>query len=180
MLILNRAALWPLTLLAGVLMASPAAAKDRPIIIDDGSPLKIQHDEGWKVVDQRTLVTRYPDNTVTSVEVTPEHGDRQVFGFSQQQCEIDLTFGEIRLAVQTDSNGQNLRVMTLGDTRFSVHLLKKSKRRFQSTSSGPRTIELKILKAGVAESVAPHSGHTRIVIHYEDTVERGSAPPSTL
>jgi hypothetical protein len=168
MLNLNRAALWIMVLAAGVVFQHPAWAQaDRPIIIHGGSPLSIRYDGKWKKTNPLTLVTQHHDSTVTSVEVTLNGGAMQSIPFKNQQCDIRLKFGSIKLAVQTDPNGQNLRATIFGGASFDKDLVKKHARLYESRVSDARVESLTILKDGVPESIGSVTGSVDIVIRHQ-------------
>jgi hypothetical protein len=165
----KRTNLWMLAFAASLAFRSAASARpvDRPIIIIGGSPLIIEQRDGRLVqIDPRTLITHYPNNAVTSIEINSV-GGHQVLRFEGQQCELQLTYGDIRIAVQTDPIGQNLRVTAVGDRTF-MELLKKRRGRFQTgaRASDAAIEHLRVLRNGAEQRFEQPSGHTEIVIHY--------------
>ena len=141
---------------------------DRPIIIGGGSPLVIQQQAGClRPVDHRTLVPDSPDSTVTSVDVTSDGSLVRSLPFARTQCGIGFTFGDIHLAIQTDPQGRNLRIVALGDATFETHFRPEAGR-FVSTAAGPDLAfrNLSIHRGGVAHRVRRALGHTEIQIHY--------------
>ena len=157
MLKLNRAASWMLVLAAGVAFQHPAWAQpERPIIIHGGS-LEVRYEGGWRHINPVTVGYHSYDSRVTKVQVSVNDGAPQVIAFDHQQCEIRVKVGTIGLAVQTDPNGQNLRVTAFGGPRFGkeLALVKKPKGFYQSRSKEP-LVGFAILKDGVP--VGPEAG----------------------
>jgi hypothetical protein len=147
---------------------------DRPITISGGSPLTIQQQGArLRLVNHRTLVPDHPDSTVTSVDVASDGRLVRSVRLGHRQCGVSFHFGHIELALQTDPQGRNLRIVALGDTRFATSFRPEAGG-FASISRGPELAfrNLKIHLGGVAHRVRPALGHTEIVIHY---VERGEA-----
>jgi hypothetical protein len=172
----TRNILWTLALAAGVVsQCSAQPPRDRPILISGGSPMIIEQPEGkLKVIDARNLVTAYPDSRVTSIEVDSAGGRHQTVAFERpQQAEVEFAVGEKRIAVQTDPNGQNLRIAAVSGIVFSNRALKSHGKRFvlgaepTPEKGPPEPIQLRILKGRVEQPLDPVSGHTRITIHYE-------------
>jgi hypothetical protein len=174
MLKLNCAASWMLFLAAGVAFQHPAWAQtDRPIIIHGGSPLVIEQNNGdaLRVRDDHTLVSAYPDNTVTRVEV--EWGPflrhrKQSFEFNREECNIRLSFGDIQLEVQTDAQGKNLQIVANPATSFRQHFRQTGARfEHKPSGAGPAFMIGTIRKARRDQPAVPASGHTKVVIHNE-------------
>jgi hypothetical protein len=180
MLALNRTFLSPLVFLAGALIAIPAAAKDRPIIISAGSPLDIQHDEGWRVDDDRTISTNFPDNHVSAIDVTIDKAAPLIFPFKHQQAEVLLSYDYVQIWLQTDRNGQNLRVVTLGDAHFSGDFEWVNKGLFRTVKTAPKAsvTELSIIAGAKVHPVTvPAGAHIVILIHYRDPGDPDSPAP---
>lgn len=170
MLTLNRTSLWPLAFLAGVLLANPAAAKDRPIIISAGSPLDLQHADGWRVVDAQTLVTSFPSNWVRSIEVKigPEASQTLLpFTFDHELTQIQLTYDNIQVFVQTGLKGENIRVV-IGGASLPGDFQWVSPDLFRSRRTKPTSLSLSVMKNGVLTPVDVQGKHVRIAIHYGD------------
>ncbi len=146
------------------------SAKDRPILIGGGSPLVIQQVDGClHLVDARTLTTAFPDYAVTGIEVNPGSRGARPLMFRNQHCEIRFSFGSLQLAVQTDPEGRNLRIVIRGKKLFGADFVPvtiEDRSAFQSRLSRGSISNLTIVKACVSKAVRLASGHNEIVIHY--------------
>ncbi len=139
---------------------------DRPIIISGGSPLAITSLGGWTRVNPRTIISPYSDNAVTSVEVNPESPTARFFEVRDDEpCDLCLTFGTVRLAVQTDPEGRNLRVVTLGDSLFTSHFVQEDETTLRSRDAEACIQNFTIARNGERFHVELAPGETRIVIH---------------
>ena len=139
---------------------------DRPITIASGSPLTIRSRRGClRRLGNRALVATHPEDVITSVVVKLARGEPVIFPFDDEACDISLTFGDIRLVVQTDPEGRHLRIVTLGSMGLLEHF-RKVDGGFESLAEDAIIQDLRILKAGVAQTVEqPGSDYTKIVIH---------------
>ena len=104
------------------------APHNSPITISSGSPLRIQTDDGWTQIDARTIVTQSPEGQVSKVTVVDPGGTHPLVG-SSTGSQYDITFEfppatgslHLKLGVQTNPEGRNVRVVTRCDASFGKH-----------------------------------------------------------
>jgi hypothetical protein len=102
---------------------------DTPITISDSSPLRLRSRLQWAKYDPKEVVplTREVDRSVTLVSVMVNGQQLGPIKFNKQMCEVDITYGDIKLAVKTNPEGGMLRVRS-GPREFAtdyVHSIEK-------------------------------------------------------
>ncbi len=155
----------PLLALAAASGRLLAQGGDTPIIISDGS-LKMHSGVRWADYPQETPTRRrHPNNGkhISSVEVLLA-GNTTAVPFSNQQCEVTVTYAGMDVVLTTNPTGRNLKIET-NWSAFQAGATPNDLEHTNPTSSISRVI---VKRDGTAVVDQSPSGGTRITVHYVD------------
>jgi len=141
--------------------------QDDPITISDGSPLTLHSRLPWVVHGPAEVGPADKLHSVTSVSVVVNGQQLGPFPFNKQQCEVDIIWGPVTLAVTTNPQGRALRVKTTLGT-FAKDFVAKDQNTYESNTGQHFISRVTVKQNGSVrlDQPWPQSGTKEITIHY--------------
>ncbi len=145
-----------------------ARAQDSPVVIGNGSPLKLTSADPWVKNSETELMPPKVEHAVTKVEVSVPGAAPQIVPFSGHRCDLEVQYGDITAAVLTEANGRRMRLQIRPRRLLDDFTLSPDGRTYTSKNGTDSVTHVLVKRNGqVLLDLTPAAQPVKVTIHYE-------------